>query len=700
MKQMQSFFDSFASSAENIDPNTKDMFPDMPQPNADEIVSGALQATIDALRLEDTVNKNGIADKLESFRSFSKQLLSENAVAETPVAASASTQEQSAEPRTTAEPEPVQTSEPPQEQPLLEDADSKLMDITETETPESARNAMQSDVDAALAGTPESRLNVFKKYMFLNDPAMRSLLASVLDDPAANDRQTAEARKLLDLTAPDQETLNFSTDSSSKRPYYAIPFPDGLKDAVDPAKKDEYNPVFVSETPKVFREIGFPALPMMMNRRHLRLNYYSPDEFKNLFGPMHFGEHAHGLHGSIERIVNALKNPLAVVVNKRPNAKPGSIVAITDIDIDGRKFVAPVLIDTASAADGQRIDAHLILTIYDSSDWVNQFLIPAIEAEKNGIGIFYFDEEKAGRYRTLSNRKGRIPTGFVHTIDDVGSPVKGFFKKITETLQFRRWFKDSKVVDDEGKPLVVYHGTDADFNVFNMDKSRANMDIRGAFFSPWEDDARGYGKNVRSFYLSLQNPADEDTAYRALRMFQGQNNAGVKAREFLIRQGYDGVNFGNQEYIAFYPNQIKSETDNIGTFDPENNDIRFSVPVPGGDLFTWANENPQEDTRTSFTTQMVQGTLGLFGNTTRTESAETEIPQDSFFPVVREQYALDFYRDLNRLLNSAQNADPEQRGDTAEKTTAAKQTEMRAAKQKKTYSRSSEQDTFAAEEKI
>ena len=97
---------------------------------------------------------------------------------------------------------------------------------------------------------------------------------------------------------------------------------------------------------------------------------------------------------------------------------------------------------------------------------------------------------------------------------------------------------------------------------------------------------------------------------------------------------------------------------------------------------------------------MVQETLGLFGNTPRTESAETEIPQDSFFPVVRERYALDFYRDLNRLLNSAQNADPEQRGDTAEKTTAAKQTETRAAKQKKTYSRSSEQDTFAAEEKI
>ena len=39
--------------------------------------------------------------------------------------------------------------------------------------------------------------------------AARSLLISVLDDPAATERQTAEARKLLDLTDQNQQTLNF-----------------------------------------------------------------------------------------------------------------------------------------------------------------------------------------------------------------------------------------------------------------------------------------------------------------------------------------------------------------------------------------------------------------------------------------------------------------------------------------------------------
>lgn len=101
------------------------------------------------------------------------------------------------------------------------------------------------------------------------------------------------------------------------------------------------------------------------------------------------------------------------------------------------------------------------------------------------------------------------------------------------------------------------------------------MDIQGMFFSPWKEDADGYGDNVGAYYLSIQNPAPENVAWEVLNSFKGQNNAGVKAREELQRRGYDGVDFGGQEYIAFEPTQIKSATDNIGTFDPSNPDVRF-----------------------------------------------------------------------------------------------------------------------------
>lgn len=100
------------------------------------------------------------------------------------------------------------------------------------------------------------------------------------------------------------------------------------------------------------------------------------------------------------------------------------------------------------------------------------------------------------------------------------------------------------------------------------------MDIQGSFFSPWELDSQGYGANVKAYYLNITNPASEQMGYKALRMFQGQNNAGVKAREYLESLGYDGVNNSNEEYIAFDSNQIKL-IDN--TNPTENEDIRLSL---------------------------------------------------------------------------------------------------------------------------
>lgn len=146
----------------------------------------------------------------------------------------------------------------------------------------------------------------------------------------------------------------------------------------------------------------------------------------------------------------------------------------------------------------------------------------------------------------------------------------------TGTKQFKKWFGNSKVVDEDGNPLVVYHGTEADFTVFDRSKGRSTMDIQGMFFSPWEIEAEGYGSKVGAYYLSIQNPAPEGVAYKALNMFKGQNNAGVKAREYLEARGYDGVQ-GYDEWIAFRPEQIKSATDNIGTFDAKNPDVRYSV---------------------------------------------------------------------------------------------------------------------------
>ena len=144
------------------------------------------------------------------------------------------------------------------------------------------------------------------------------------------------------------------------------------------------------------------------------------------------------------------------------------------------------------------------------------------------------------------------------------------------TQQQAEYFKNSKVRDEDGNLLKVYHGTSENFTVFDKTKGRANMDIQGMFFSPRELDAKDYGGNVNAYYINITNPASEQMGYKALRKFQGQNNAGVKAREYLESLGYDGVNNGDEEYIAFNSNQIKL-ADNL--IPSENEDIRFSRDV-------------------------------------------------------------------------------------------------------------------------
>jgi hypothetical protein len=82
---------------------------------------------------------------------------------------------------------------------------------------------------------------------------------------------------------------------------------------------------------------------------------------------------------------------------------------------------------------------------------------------------------------------------------------------ITQTPRFKKWFGESKVVDAEGNPLVVYHGTDADIEVFDPALSRAAIKGLGVFLSSSPPVANTYatgfsGRNVIPAYASLKTP--------------------------------------------------------------------------------------------------------------------------------------------------------------------------------------------------
>jgi hypothetical protein len=52
----------------------------------------------------------------------------------------------------------------------------------------------------------------------------------------------------------------------------------------------------------------------------------------------------------------------------------------------------------------------------------------------------------------------------------------------TETPAFKKWFGGSRVVDENGDPLVVYHGTTSTFDSFNKEKANPESDLGAGFY--------------------------------------------------------------------------------------------------------------------------------------------------------------------------------------------------------------------------
>ena len=125
----------------------------------------------------------------------------------------------------------------------------------------------------------------------------------------------------------------------------------------------------------------------------------------------------------------------------------------------------------------KKIDSNNIATVFRKGNAITKLLTDAIQKENAGeTGVYYWKKTEA---RNLFDAAGvqfpgvTMQDGLIHSILKNDSPVNRKFVEQTET-KFKRWFGDSKVVDEEGKPLVVYHATDADFTVFDRDKLGKN----------------------------------------------------------------------------------------------------------------------------------------------------------------------------------------------------------------------------------
>jgi hypothetical protein len=130
---------------------------------------------------------------------------------------------------------------------------------------------------------------------------------------------------------------------------------------------------------------------------------------------------------------------------------------------------------------------------------------------------------------------------------------------------FWRWFGDSKVVDAEGRPLIVYHGTSADVTAFDP----ALLQAEGIHLSTDPSVANTYavsramdggrGANVMPVYVSANKVLDVPMVT-------------TDAIRSAFDAGYTAVRRGTHIVVA-RSEQIKSAIGNRGTFDPNDASI-------------------------------------------------------------------------------------------------------------------------------
>lgn len=345
-------------------------------------------------------------------------------------------------------------------------------------------------------------------------------------------------------------------------------------------KIEKNDTLVVGSTPEVFQKVGFNALPVTINQTHVDYAINgTKDEEHHIGEPM------------LKQLPRAMKSPVAIIASE--SQRGTSVVALLPFIKDAKSVVIPVYIDGLGRQNSIVIDSNAVTSIYEKKNAVTGLLTNAIEKSNNGeTTLFYVDKVKAAAlYQVARVPMPKMPdtdNGFVASIRDAGSTVKPKLNNVTQSQQFKRWFGDwqnhpenaSKVVNEDGTPKVVYHGTNAEFNTFQQENG-------AYFFSESMDyaesmaDERG-GNHIIEAYLKIKNPY---TVKLSPKQFT-DNIAEASSIRYAKEHGHDGVIFeydGSKEdlaydkfYVVFDSAQIKSATDNIGTFDKTNPDIRYS----------------------------------------------------------------------------------------------------------------------------
>jgi hypothetical protein len=143
---------------------------------------------------------------------------------------------------------------------------------------------------------------------------------------------------------------------------------------------------------------------------------------------------------------------------------------------------------------------------------------PEEAAKKHGGFFFDYDQKRDGDTLVVQDQS-KLNQGAEQPIKFLSKPKaeadgRKFSLRAPETPEFKKWFGDSKIVDENNKPIVVYHGSPiSDITVFDPTLTGKTTDAgyfgTGIYFSEYPETAESYaGKEgtVYPVFLSIKNP--------------------------------------------------------------------------------------------------------------------------------------------------------------------------------------------------
>ena len=148
-------------------------------------------------------------------------------------------------------------------------------------------------------------------------------------------------------------------------------------------------------------------------------------------------------------------------------------------------------------------------------------------------------------------------------VNSLGQPIAA---DAAAEQAFRTWFGKSLVVDPAGRPLVLYHGTNRQFDAFSVSEKK------GIYFSTSENEAHRYADIVSRYggkprvipvYLKIERNGWESY----VQMTSRSAYQGIASAHTSIAQQWDGIHHPNDMTVVYHPCQIKAVA-NRGTFDP------------------------------------------------------------------------------------------------------------------------------------